>query len=54
MSGNKLNGSIPSWIGEMKKLQRMDLSQNQLTGDIPVSGVGNAIGLNNLTYIAQM
>ncbi|XP_027078260.2 receptor-like protein EIX2 [Coffea arabica] len=34
-SGNFLNGGIPDFISEMKTLQRLDLSNNNLTGEIP-------------------
>lgn len=34
LSGNFLNGGIPTSIGEMKRLQRLDLSNNKLTGEI--------------------
>lgn len=34
LSGNFLNGSIPTSIGDTKSLQRLDLSNNMLTGEI--------------------
>nr|AMM42923.1 LRR-RLK [Vernicia montana] len=34
LSGNSLNGEIPSSMNEMKKLTTLDLSNNQLSGEI--------------------
>ncbi|XP_058076420.1 receptor-like protein EIX2 [Magnolia sinica] len=35
VSGNQINGTIPSAIGEMKNLRVLDLSRNNLHGSIP-------------------
>ncbi|CAH9058092.1 unnamed protein product, partial [Cuscuta epithymum] len=34
---NTLSGDIPEWIGEMKSLQTLDLSENTFSGHIPTS-----------------
>ncbi|KAL7149606.1 hypothetical protein ABFS83_05G052500 [Erythranthe nasuta] len=43
MPENSLSGEIPVAFGELKSLQRLDLSQNHLTGWIP-SELGNVCG----------
>ncbi|BFG29775.1 hypothetical protein CerSpe_160490 [Prunus speciosa] len=32
--GNQLNGTIPSWLGSLPSLERLDLGSNQLSGNI--------------------
>ena len=44
---NRLNGSIPSQIGSLDKLQQLYLGHNQLTGAIPPE-------LGNLTELTQL
>src|SRR6266536_929727 len=46
MGKNNLRGNIPSTIGNLSNLQRMDLNTNQLNGSIPPS-IGN---LKSLIY----
>ncbi|KAK9283167.1 hypothetical protein L1049_011399 [Liquidambar formosana] len=47
VSGNGLQGSIPSQIGVLSKLTYLDLSQNDLTGKLPLS-------LANLTQLVKL
>jgi len=44
---NKLNGTIPKEIGELKNLAKILLGNNQLTGEIP-SSFGNLSNLEDL------
>ncbi|KAL7202454.1 hypothetical protein ACSBR1_034012 [Camellia fascicularis] len=41
MAGNKIYGSIPTAMGNLVNLQMIDLSFNQLTGNIPTDIVSN-------------
>jgi Leucine-rich repeat (LRR) protein len=47
-SNNRLTGSLPSTIGNLKQLVFLDLSHTNLTGSIPPS-FGNLVELGHLT-----
>lgn len=47
LSGNKLQGRIPSNIGNLKMMESLDLSRNKLSGSIPPS----ISSLNYLSYL---
>jgi Leucine-rich repeat (LRR) protein len=44
LSENRINGSVPQFIGDMVTLKNLDLSENKLTGSLP-----NLSKLTNLT-----
>lgn len=44
---NQLSGSIPSKIGNLYRLETLDLSQNRLSGHIPQS-------LSNMTFLSHL
>lgn len=37
LNGNKLSGSLPEELGNLKKLNRLQVDQNLLSGPIPKS-----------------
>lgn len=47
MSGNKLQGPIPSELGDLKNLISMDLYNNDLSGPLPAT-LGNLKALRFL------
>ncbi|MFQ6666378.1 hypothetical protein Gotur_032745, partial [Gossypium turneri] len=49
MSKNCFNGRIPSSFGDMSSLQVLDLSNNQLSGEIPEQ---MAMGCSSLQVLA--
>ncbi|PON84847.1 LRR domain containing protein [Trema orientale] len=53
LSGNQINGEIPTSIGKMQSLLVINLSSNKLTGTIPPS-IGNCSRLNNLSDLVTL
>lgn len=47
LNDNKFSGEIPSSIGKLRKLYWLDIANNQLSGDLPVSS-GDTPGLDLL------
>ncbi|KAK7300393.1 hypothetical protein RJT34_11237 [Clitoria ternatea] len=47
LTGNNLNGSIPSTLGNLTKLTRLSMSENKLSGPIPAS-IGKLVNLQRL------
>jgi len=47
LQNNAISGKIPAAIGNLEKLQTLDLSNNAFSGEIP-SSLG---GLKNLNYL---
>lgn len=47
LQNNAISGPIPTSIGKLEKLQKLDLSNNTFSGEIP-SSLG---GLKNLNYL---
>ncbi|KAL5564110.1 hypothetical protein UlMin_027274 [Ulmus minor] len=45
--GNKINGTIPTWIGEITTLTSLVLDENDMEGDLP-QNLGNLISLKIL------
>ncbi|KAL5564115.1 hypothetical protein UlMin_027279 [Ulmus minor] len=45
--GNKINGTIPTWIGEITTLTSLVLEENDMEGDLP-QNLGNLISLERL------
>lgn len=37
LSGNKLSGTLPQWLGELERLRHVDLSANLLEGPVPTA-----------------
>lgn len=52
LSGNNLNGTIPSSMGRLVHLRTLDLSSNQLSGSIP-SSVGKLLHLEKLALASN-
>ncbi|KAL5555171.1 hypothetical protein UlMin_037407 [Ulmus minor] len=47
LSGNKINGTIPTWIGEITSLTSLLLEENDMEGVLP-QNLGNLISLERL------
>lgn len=55
VNGNNLNGPLPDTLGNLDKLVWLDISQNQFSGDLPVSSTSaSSIGLDNLASVQHL
>jgi len=47
LNGNKLSGSLPDELGNLKNLSRLQLDENQLSGPVPKS-FANLVNVRHL------